>query len=125
MKKIMFVTEHKIFAQSLANVMKIRPELCFEPYLLSDMHQAALDAEVLGADVVILDITTDKSRGEAMAICEKLRKTVPACRLILLLPSEDGQCRQMAITAAQTAVVDDFLYHNATLDYFFAKIEAV
>ena len=127
MKKIMFVTKHKIFAQSLANVMKTRPELCFEPYLLSDIRQAALDAEVLRADVVILDISdmTDRSREEVMELCENLRKTIPNCRLILLLPHDDGGCRQIAIDAAQNAVVDDFVYHNETMDYFFAKIEAV
>jgi len=125
MKKIMFVTKHKILAQSLANVMAARPELCFEPYLLSDIHQAALDAEVLRADVVILDIAADKNHSESLKLCNKLRKTIPECRLILLLPSDDFKCRQMAIAATQAALVDDFVYHDATLDYFFAKIEAV
>jgi len=127
MRKIMLVSEHRIFAQSLAAAMKTRSELCFEPYLLSNMGQAALDAEVLRADVVIMDISDarDKSCGYFIALCNKLREVLPACRLILLLPHDDGKCRQMAIDAAQNSMIDDFIYNNASLDYFFAKIEAV
>jgi len=127
MKKIMLVTGHKFFAQSLANIMKTHSDLCSELHLTYDIKQAALDAEVLKADMVIIDISaaTDALFGEVISLCGNLRKAAPDCRIILLIPGSDSECRKVAINAVQDSTIDDFIYHDASLDYLFAKIQSI
>jgi len=117
MKRIGIVTTNKVLAQSLAAAVNGCPDWGFEPFLLLDPNQAALDAEVLRLDAAVVDA------GAAMeGSCETLRKTAPDCRLLLLVP-QDG--RRHAIKAVRSKAADDFVFYDASLDYLLAKLAAI
>lgn len=127
MKKIGIVTTNKVLAQSLVKAAKTQPELVFSLYPLLNLEQAALDVEVLKIDVALIDVMNgDKAEKTAViALCEKLRQTVPDCRLLLLVSQTDSAGRKMAIEAVRDSQADDFVFYDTSLDYLFAKLAAI
>ncbi|MGI5848522.1 MAG: hypothetical protein ACOX8Q_00390 [Christensenellales bacterium] len=126
MKKIGFITTNKVFAQSLAAVVKSKPDLRLEPFLLLNPHQATLDADLVRIDIAVVDVmdVTPKETKTALAICKKLRQTVPGCQLLLLVSQDNKKGRKMAIDAIKSRTVDDFVFYDTSLEYLFAKLEA-
>jgi len=118
MKRIGFVTTNKVLAQSLAATVKSRPAWGFEPFLLLDPGQAALDAQILRLDAAVVDVADAALEGS----CETLRRVVPGCRLLLLVPRNG---RRYAIKAMQSKAADDFVFYDASLDYLLAKLAAI
>ena len=127
MKKIGFISKNKMFAQSLASLILKLPDLGFEPYLLLNFHQAVLDAEVLNIDVVVFDMIAGfpKQTEMAIQICENLRRTVPDCRVLLLVPQDDMETRDIAMKAVRNKTADDYVFYDASLDYLLAKLLAL
>lgn len=127
MKKIGMITTNKVFAQSLAATIKSNPNLELEPYLLLNPLQATLDAEVLKIEIAIVDVIdgASKEAKTVLEFCEKLRKAVPACHLLLLVSQDDKMGREMAIGAMKSKVADDFVFYDTTLQYLFAKLAAL
>jgi len=121
MKKIGFITTNKVLAQSLAAAAKGRPDLEFEPYLLLNPRQAALDVDVLRLDAAIVDVADGIPVEEAEAFCRGLRGTA-GCRLLLLVPKA---ARRMAIRAVKNNAADDFVFYDTSLDYLFTKLAAI
>lgn len=126
MKKIGFITTNKVLAQSLAAAVKSNPKLGFDPFLLLNPHQASLDAEVLEIDVAVIDVIdgASKKAEPILSFCEKLRVTLPACRLLLLVSQDDKSGQKMAIDAMKSKVADDFVFYDTSLEYLFAKLAA-
>ena len=122
MKRIGFITTNKVLAQSLAAAVKSNPALGFEPFLLLDPGQAALDAEILGLDAAVVDTG---GAGNTEAFCGALRQRAPGCRLLLLVPQGGGAGRRTAIKAVRCGAADDFVFCDTSLDYLFAKLAAM
>jgi len=120
MKKIGFVTTNRVLAQSFAVAAKHRPNREFETHLLLNPRQAAVDAEVLRLDAAVVD-AAGMAPGETAAFCQTMRQT-DDCRLLLLVPTTG---RGMAMGAVEDRAVDDFVFHEASLDYLFAKLAAI
>ena len=121
MKKIGFVTTNKVLAQSLASAVKSRPGLDFELFLLLNPKQAALDAEILNIETAVVDMA-DTALEESY---ETLRRAVPDCRLLLLVPQGDKDRRKAAVRAIKSKNADDFVFCDTSLDYLFAKLAAI
>ncbi|MDR2687617.1 MAG: hypothetical protein LBB75_07680 [Oscillospiraceae bacterium] len=120
MKRIGFVTANKVLAQSLAATIESRPEWELEPCLLLNPGQAALDAEVLRLDAVVIDVA-DMAPDETDALCRTLRRTA-GCQLLLLAPKTG---RRMAVGAVRNRTADDFIFCDTSLDYLLAKLAAI
>jgi hypothetical protein len=127
MKKIGFITTNKVLAQSLAAAVRNNPDLRLEPFLLLNPHQAALNADLVRIDTAVVDVmdVTPKETETALSICKKLRQTVPGCRLLLLVSQDNKKGRKMAIDAIKSRAADDFVFYDTSLEYLFAKLEAL
>lgn len=126
MKKIGFITTNKVLAQSLAAMVKTHSRLAFEPFLLLNPPQAALDAELLRLDIAVVDIIEGASN-KAQAVqsfCEHIRLAIPGCRVLLLVSPDDTLGHQIAIEATKRKTADDFVFYDTSLDYLFAKLAA-
>ena len=123
MKRIGFITTNKVLAQSLAAAVKNNPALGFEPFLLLDPRQAALDAELLRIDAALVDVGA--VAGDTEAFCEALRRAAPGCRLLLLVPQGGATGRGTAIRAVKSRAADDFVFCDTSLDYLFAKLASM
>lgn len=126
MKKVGLVTTNKVLAQSLAATIRNHPQLDFAPFLLLNPQQAALDAEMLKLDAAVVDVIdgAEKKAEKVLFFCEKLRKTLSCCRILLLVSQDDTAGRSMAINATKSKVADDFVFYNTSLEYLFAKLAA-
>ena len=123
-KRIGFITTNKVLAQSLVTLIKNYPDLEFDPFTLSNLDQAVLDAEVLNIDVAVVEIVlgTAPEVDAISRICDGLHKAVPHCRILLLVPPGSDTGRGMAMEATRTKTIDDYVFCDASLDYLLAKL---
>ena len=124
MKKIGFISTNKVLAQSLAALIMEHPDLEFEIYLLLNLNQAVLDADIMGVDVAVVEIVdgTLKEAEAILRICAGLRQTLPGCRVLLLMPPGKTEGSDMMMKAVRTKSVDDYVFCNESLDYLIAKM---
>ena len=104
--------------------MKARPELDFESYPLLNPNQIALDAEVLKIDIALVDVVNNKVGEDVLSLCRSIRRSVPACRILMLMAQSDNTGKTLAIKAIQEKAADDFVFSDASLEYLFAKLSA-
>ena len=123
-KKIGFITTNKVLAQSLVTIIKSYPELEVEPLMLLNRDQTPLDAETLKIDAAVIDMTAGYSEelGMVWELFETLRKTLPECKILLLVSQDDMQGRETAIKAVKQKAADDFIFYDSSLDYLFVKL---
>lgn len=126
MKRIGFITTNKVLAQSLAAAVASKPGLGFQPFLLLNPQQAALDAELLGIDVAVVDVIDGASaQAEAvLSFCRGLRNKLDGCRLLLLVSQADKAGRALVVDAMKRKAADDFVFYDTSLEYLFAKLAA-
>lgn len=125
MKKIALIT-NKILGQSLASVIKGKPDLELEPYLMPNFGQALLDAQVWQVDIAVVDLVHNFAKGtEALSIfCEELRRTLPQCHILLLVSQDDMRTHDIAIETLKSKVADDYVFYDTSLNYLLAKLVA-
>ena len=126
MKNLGLITKNKVLAQSLASLIKNNPDLEFNPFTLLNFRQAALDAEVLKIDVAVIEMLEGTSRetGITLSLCEELRQVAPDCMILLLIPQDNKEGRDMAMTATKRKAADDYVFLDSSLDYLLAKLLA-
>ena len=126
MTKIGFITTNKVLGQSLSSAINSKPNLGFEPFILLNLDQAALDVEVLQIDVAVIDILDSVStqNTSVLSVCKKIRRASPSCRLLLFLSQDDIRGKATAVAAVQGEIADDFVFYDTSLEYFFAKLSA-
>jgi len=126
-KKIGFITKNNVLAQSLAYFIKSNPDLPFEPYMLQNPDQAAVEADILKIDVAVVEVSagTANEADKALALCSQFRTAAPECRILLLVPQGSREVRDMAIKAVNSKIIDDYVFLDTSLDYFLAKLLAM
>lgn len=126
MKKIALISSNKILAQSLSVVAKSMPDLNFELLLLLNSQQALLDAEVFEIDVALIDVMDGdiKEKEKAISFCEKVKKSLPDCRILLLISQDDLASRENATNAKKKQIIEDFVFYDSSLKYLFSKLAA-
>ena len=127
MKKIGFITKNKVLAQSLASLIKSNRDLPLEPYVMLNLEQAAIDAEVFEIDVAVVEMVEEAAAetGTVISLCNELRKTSPDCQILLLVPQDVKRIRDEAMKAVNTRAVDDYVFQDTSLDYLLAKLLAL
>ena len=127
MKKIGFITENKLLAQSLANSIGNYPDLGFETCLLTNTVQILLDAEIQKINVAVVDMTLSilAALDAVDTLCAGLRKAVPGSKILLLVPQRHRAIRTKAMSATSRKVADDYVFWDATLDYLLSKLLAL
>ncbi|MEA4911951.1 MAG: hypothetical protein VB092_04965 [Oscillospiraceae bacterium] len=121
MKKIGFVTNNKMLAQSLASVLADGAD--FSLLVIAKGAQAVLDAEILQPDIAVVD--ADSELGTALHLCGELRRAAPGCRLLFLLSRKSRTDSEIAVAAKKSGRIDDFLFYDSSLDYLVAKLRSM
>ena len=127
MKRIGFITKNKVLAQSLASLIKNNLDLPFEPYVLQNFEQAIIDVGILEIDVAVIEILAETANetGSTLSLCTQLYNTNPNCQILILVPQNNEQSREMAMQAVKAKIVDDYVFLDTSLDYLFAKLLAL
>ncbi len=127
MKKIGIITTNRIFAQSLCEALLNSYNNIFQPYLLLNPDQVLLDVDILEIDVAVI-VAMDGDRANAslkVTTCRNMRNQCPNLRIIWLVSQEDEKSRLLAMEALHSKVIDDFVFYDTTLQYLFAKLDAL
>ena len=124
MKKIAWITTNRVLAQSIAALVGQYQDLEFESYLLLNLRQAVLDAEVLGIDIAVVEMRggTQEYAQSVRELCESLRRTVPDCSILLLVQQDSREARDMAMQTVADRNADDYAFSDVSLDYLLAKL---
>ena len=127
MKIIGFITTNKVLAQSLTASVEKYPDLEMKVHLLLNPHQAVLDAEVLKIDAAIVDVAAGnpKQTSAVRQICEDLHRAVPGCRILLLVPQDITEARDIAMEAVLQKAANDYVFYDVSLDYLLTKLLAL
>lgn len=132
MKRIAFITNNKILAQSLENTVRSAAIVQFEFFSLLDYHQALLDIEILEIDVALIDMelfniedTKNVDEKSLFSLAEKIHEKAPHCRLLLLVSQKDQANRAIASQAKKKQLIDDFIFYDASLKYLLAKMTSL
>ena len=126
MKRIGFITKNKVLAQSLASLIKSNQDLPLEPYVMLNLEQAAVDADVFEIDVAVIEMVEAAAEtGTIISLCSELRKKSPHCQILLLVPQDMKRSRDEAMNAVNTRTVDDYVFLDTSLDYLLAKLLAL
>jgi len=59
---------------------------------------------------------------KCLEICATLRRDAENCKLILLCPDQDEEAVAQTVTAMQEGQIDDFIFHEASIEYISSKI---
>jgi len=126
-KKIGFITKNKVLAQSLASLIKSNRDIPFEPYLMLNLEQAAIDAEVFKIDIAVVELAEEATSetGVVISLCKELRKASPGCQILLLVPQDIKRSRDEAMKAINDNIIDDYVFLDTSLDYLLAKLLAL
>ncbi len=77
-----------------------------------------------GANTALIEIA-EMGRLDArycLALCARLRREKPGCRLLILCPEQDEASVEATVRAKQNGDIDDFLFYDATVDYLASKL---
>ena len=89
-----------------------------------DYDQVVADAVAYHAGVALIEMAESGAHdaGYCLALCARLRKEAPACRLLLLCPEQDEPSVSAVVEAARDRRIDDFLFYEASIDFIASKL---
>lgn len=59
-----------------------------------------------------------------LALCDRLHRELPECKLLLLCPEDDDRGIAKAIAARRDGIIDDFVFYDASVEYLLSKLLA-
>ena len=118
----MLVMHRLSVAQGLVNMLK--GDSGVSVYIENDYSKAADAVRSHRADAALIEITESARYDDSycLALCSRLRKTAPGCRLVLLCPEKDEAYIAAVVKARQNDEIDDFIFYDASLDYMASKL---
>ena len=126
MRKIGFLTKNRLMVEGISVAAERRGKDTMELFGLWDMDQALLDIEILGIEIVIIDTADDKftNAGALVDFLDELNELFPECKKVILSYYGDI-CKGVISKGFRDGRVHDFLFQDVSLEYLFAKIEAL
>lgn len=90
----------------------------------SDYTRAEHSIRKNNARAALVEVTEagDYDAVHCLALCDRLRKNAPDCKLVLLCPEQDEPGVFQAVKAKKDGRIDDFVFYDASLDYLASKL---
>lgn len=60
-----------------------------------------------------------------LALCKKIRKQTPGCKLILMCSEQDEENVRQVVNAKGKKLIDDFVFYDVTIDYLVSKLMSI
>ena len=125
MKKVMLVMYRKFIAQNLVKSMTDNSR--FEFFTEYNYKNAPAAANFFEPSLALVEIPESES-GQAMdyiAVCAKIKKAAPRCKLMLFFSENSPESKSAAIAAKRLGELDDFVFFDTSWNYLVSKIEAL
>lgn len=125
MANIMLIVHRKAIAQELMYRIRDRPEikLIYE----SDYNNASISINNYKAKAALIEVAESGPYDirYCLALCKKLRKTIPECKLLLMCSEEDEKTVREVVDAKGEKLIDDFVFYDVTIDYLLSKLTSI
>ena len=125
-KRVLLVMKRKVLSDAL--VGKAACGSVFELMTTENYSTAALTAELCLPEITVVEIPESgswKSAEKCLAICDAIRRPFPNCKQVILCNGDDKDSYSAAIKAKQGNRIDDFLFYDNSIHYFFSKLDAL
>ena len=75
-------------------------------------------------DAALIEVAEDgePDMSRCLALCGRLHKQAPECKLLLLLPGADKPGVARAANARKEGIIEDFVFYDASSDYLISKL---
>ena len=134
-KEMLFVMQTVILAMlRQAVAQRLISKICDMPgcahvraLFESDYANATSATIAYGADAVVFEVAEfgEYDTSYCLKLCDRIRREAPACRLLLLCPEHNEQSVSTAGEAKLNGQIDDFLFHDASIEYMVSKLLAI
>lgn len=123
MRTVLLLMNRTSNTQGIMRTLSVDPELRFA----CETDYARADAKAHGADVALIEVAESGGYDVAfcLALCDRIRRTRPECRLLLMCPERDRICVDRAVGAKQAGRIDDFVFYDASVDYLASKLSSM
>jgi len=95
-------------------------QLIFEP----DYDIADTIIRSSGAHLALIEVAEsgDNDTSRCLALCVRLRRETPECKLLLMCPEKDRFSVAHAVNAKRDRLIDDFVFYDSSADYLASKL---
>ena len=125
MKTVVLIMRRASLAQGLMTKIHQIPDmqLCFEP----DYTKADVAIREHLASGALLEVSEDGMHdiGTCLALCARLRRETPYCRLMLMCSERQIDAVSSAIQAKRRGEIDDFVFYDVSLGYLAASLRSL
>lgn len=125
MQNIILIMQRKAIAQTLMNKLQDSPDirLIYQP----DYHSAQATIEGQNAKAALIEVTESRpyDMDYCLALCKRLRKNTPECKLLLMCPEQDEESIKQVVNAKGKKLIDDFVFYDVTMDYLTSKLLSI
>lgn len=123
MQTIVLMMRRKPAAQGLIRKLRDSGEslrLACEP----DYARACEAIRAHAAGVALIEIAEcgEYNAAYCLALCARLRRQAPGCKLLLMCPEQDTAAVSQAVQAKRDGRIDDFVFYDSTIEYLASKL---
>ena len=124
-KIVMLVLCRRVIADLLIKSIGKRPNM--EAFGIYDYKTAETTALARQPNIALVEIPEKFGFPalEALDVCEKIRKSSPGCKIVLLCPEQDKESVDTCIEVKKKGEIEDFLFYDSSVDYLVSKLEAL
>ena len=125
MRTAALIMKRKIMAQALISKIAAAGEVNIFSQLNYELAETMIISK--NADTAVIEAAED---GEynivyCLKLCERLRKSMPKCKILLLCPEQNKADVSRAIAAKQNGIIDDFVFYDTGLEYLVSKMLSI
>lgn len=121
-QSVALIMKRKILAQSLMKLVREEKgiNMCFKP----DYADSGIVIRGSGATCALIEVSEsgEYDMDYCLALCTRLRKETPDCKLILLCPETDEEYVALTVKAKRANTIDDFIFYDTSLEYLISKL---
>lgn len=121
----MLIMQRKAIAEALMFKFREHPgiRLIYQP----DYHSAQATIEGQNAKVALIEVTESGpyDMEYCLALCKRLRKNTPECKLLLMVPEQDEESIKQVVNPKGKKLIDDFVFYDVTMDYLTSKLLSI
>ena len=119
---VALIMKRKMLAQSLMRLTREEKDIqmCFQP----DYADTDVVIRGCGAGCALIEVAESGEYDVAycLALCARLKRETPACKLLLLCPEIDEECIAEVVAAKRAGKIDDFIFYDTSLEYLISKL---
>ena len=122
MQKFLLIMHRKLVSDGIKNSLEKDSDIAV--YVEHIYENAVFAADIRNPDIVMLEIpeTDADNPNYYLKICDKIKKTIPACKLLLMCHENSAESKRAVIEAMRLKKIDDFVFFDITLDYLRSKL---